>query len=142
MSTSFPATIQLENGLTATLRSSGDPSLNAVKEKVFRDGDKTPLEYCCVASVQFEDEIIHILLWTCTPQDCFNQLLRELQTNLNAVPNHLMFVGLGYEINQQAHLYFWNKTTNPRSKNTKAAKLLWKALINKTKPSIQVLLDG
>jgi hypothetical protein len=142
MPTSFPSTIQLENGLTATLRSSGDPSLNAVKDKLFCEGDKTPLEYCCVASVKFEDETMHLLLWTCTSQDYFNQVLRELQTDLSAVPNHSMFVGLGYEVNQQVHLYFWNKKNNPRSKDTKAAKILWKALMNKTKPSIQMLLCG
>jgi len=125
------STIQLENGLTATLRNVEDPALNAVREKWFLGENNTPLEYGYVASIQFGDEIIHILLWVSTSKPCFNQILRELQTNLNAAPNNYCFVGIGYETSQQAHLYFWNKATDPRSKDTKAAKILWKALTKK-----------
>jgi hypothetical protein len=133
-------TILLENGLTATLRSSGDPSLNAVREKLFHNGETTPPEYCYIASVKFEDEFIHLLLWTCGSQQRLNQIIRELETNLNGLPSNFM-IGLGHEVNRQVRLYFWNKQSNPRSKGTKTAKMLWKALTGKMKPSIQMLLS-
>jgi hypothetical protein len=141
---SLPSTIQLENGLTATLRSCGDPSLNAVKEKLFGDGDRTPPEYCCVASIPFEDETFHILLRARTLQKVFNQALRKLRTNLNAAPSQFSFMGVGYEIHQQVHLYFWNKNDSQYSQyqnDAKAAKTLWKGLTNKVKPSVQILLS-
>ena len=137
-----PRTIRLENGLVATIRNCEDPTLNSIREKVFL-GEKDPhIDYCYVASVQLDDETIHILLWACTAPRLFRQVLHELRTNLAVVPRRYPFIGVGYEVNHQVQLYFWNTINNPRPKWLKSARMIWAALMKKTKPSIQVLLRG